>query len=183
MPLSVRNCERNTAVFAKSVNGDPVRITWGPHGTSNDTQRVPTALADDIDFLNSLEKGVLEVVDGPADIVQALQFETSKQREERARREAQAVESLDRRQDRDMVGHPCIGPGPAGRDTTCGRPVLIAHKDANEVPPLCAEHADLAPTFFLVEEGSRGEGATHSRDGVVRREWRQATIAPRATGR
>lgn len=183
MPLSVRNNESNTAVFAKVVGGDSVRITWTPKGTADDTQRVPNSLAEDIDFLNSLERGVLEVVDGPKEIVEALQFETTKQREDRKRREEQAVASLDRRQDRDMIGSTCIGPAPAGRQGECGRAVLIANKNLSEVPPLCKEHEHLAPNYFLHEEGSRGEGATSTRDGVIRREWRQAEIGQRVTGR
>lgn len=183
MPLSVRNREANTAVFAKIVGGEHVRITWGPDGTANDTQRVPNSLAEDIDFLNSLEQGVLEVVDGPEDVVKALQFETAKHRQMREEREARALESLDRRQDRDMIGATCIGPAPAGRQGECGRAVLVANKNLDDVPPLCREHEHLAPTFFLHVDGSKGEGATHSRDGEIRREWRRVEMTQRVTGR
>lgn len=178
-PLRVQNLEANTTVFAKQVNGDPLKITFAAHGNAGDTQRVPTALAQDIDFLNSLEQGVLKVVDGPEDLVAELQFETERQRAERAEAAVKVTETLDRRQERDIVGVTCIGPAPAGRQGTCDRPLIQSAKQQAEVPPLCSEHAGLAPTFYLAEAGSKGEDATESRDGVVRREWRQVTMTER----
>lgn len=175
-PLRVRNLERNTTVFAKTINGNSHRITFGAAGTPNDTLRVPIELAEDIDFLNSLEMGIIEVVDGPADVVEYLQFETKRVREEREEQAQRASEVLDRRQDRDLVGVTCIGPAPAGRTGKCGRSLIQSAKQQGEVPPLCPDHTHLAPTFHLVESGSKGEGATESRDGVVRREWRAAVM-------
>lgn len=185
MPLSVRNNEVNTTVFTKTVAGEPVRITWGAKGQPNDTQRVPNSFADDIDFLNALEQGVFEVVDGPPEILSQINQETAKARrlrEETLARQAAAAESvMDRVQDKSMVGATCIGPG-VRPGQVCGAQLLIAHKNVNDVPPLCGSHADLAPTFSLLETGSKGEGATESRDGVVRREWRQAVLTPSRPG-
>ena len=182
MPLSVRNSVANTVVFAKNVGGDPVKVIWGPKGEPNDTQRVPNSLSEDIDFLNTLEQGTLEVLDGPPELVATLQFETEKAREMRAAADARSMNSLARRQERDMMQATCIGPGPSGRTTECGRTLLIAAKNLQTVPPLCEQHSHLSPQFFLSEEGSRGEGATHSRDGEIRREWRSVQMMPKATG-
>jgi hypothetical protein len=174
-PLRVQNLESNMSVFAKTVNGDPTfRVTFQANGHAGDTQRVPIDLANDIDFLNALEAGVLKVLDGPAEVVEALQFETKQIAEDRKADAARHTEVLDRRQDRDMIGAKCIGPRGAGREGTCDRALVRSAK--SDTPPLCTDHAHLAPTFHLVETGSKGEGATESRDGVVRREWRQAQM-------
>lgn len=178
-PLRVQNLEPNMSVFAKQVNGDPLRITFAANGHAGDTQRVPIAVAQDIDFLNSLESGVLKVVDGPEELVASLQFETERLLAEKKQAAAKATESLDRRQDRDIVGSTCIGPAPAGRTGECGRALIQSAKQQAEQPPLCSEHASLAPTFYLAEAGSKGENATETRDGVVRREWRQVTVTER----
>lgn len=178
-PLRVQNLEANMTVFAKQVNGDPFRVQFSAHGHSGDTQRVPLALCEDIDFLNALESGVLKIVDGPEEIVEALQFETERVRAEREASAAKSTDLLDRRQDRDIVGVTCIGPAPAGRSGNCGRSLIQSAKQQGEVPPLCSEHQSLAPTYHLVETGSKGEGATESRDGVVRREWRAAVMTER----
>ena len=184
MPLTVRNSEKNTTVFTKTVGGDMVRITWGAAGSFNDTQRVPDSLADDVDFLNALDQGVLTVEDGPSEIVERLHRETRASAERReqqlAAQAAQTEAVMNRSQDRDLMGASCIGPAPAGRQGLCGRSLVISRKNVEDVPPLCAEHAHLAPTFILTEDGSKGEGATQSREGVVRREWKQATLMPAA---
>lgn len=176
--LTVKNLMPNSTVFSKQVNGDPFKVQFAAAGHTGDTQRIPVGLAEDIDFLNSLENGVLEVIGGPEDVVAALKFETNRVREERAEQASAATEMLDRRQDRDMVGASCIGPAPAGREGKCGRPLIQSAKQQGEVPPLCSEHAHLTPTFYLAEAGSKGEGATETRDGVVRREWREVQMAP-----
>jgi hypothetical protein len=175
-PLRVENQEANVTTFAKTVGGEFVRIIWQPKGHPGATQRVPLALAQDVDFINSLENGTLKVTGGPADIVQALQFETDTVRAEREAQVAQVDSVLDRRQDKDMVGLTCIAPKGNGRDGECGRSLVMSAKQSAEVPPLCSQHQHLTPTFHLTVVGSKGEGATESREGVVRREWKQATL-------
>ena len=175
--LRVQNNEPNATVFSKQLNGDPFKVQFAAKGYPGDTQRVPVALAEDIDFINSLESGVLTIIDGPSDIVEGLQFETAQVREERQQMEQQHTAMLDRRQDRDIVGTTCIGPGPTGRDAKCNRSLIQSAKQGSEQPPLCSQHAHLSPNFFLAEAGSKGEDATESRDGVVRREWKTVTMA------
>ena len=174
--LTVKNREPNATVFSKQVNGDPLRVTFAAAGHEGDTQRVPVALAEDIDFLNALENGVLEVTGGPQDLVEALQFETERARKAREAEASKVSEVLDRRQDRDILGQTCIGPAPTGREGSCNRPLIQSAKQQGEVPPLCSQHIHLAPNFYLAEAGSKGEGATETRDGVVRREWRQVEV-------
>jgi hypothetical protein len=179
-PLKVQNLEPNVAVFAKMVNGDPTfRVIFQPNGHVGDTQRMPVSLAEDIEFLNSLERGTLKVVGGPQELVEALQFETEALRAERAEAAARQTEILDRQQDRDIIGAKCIGPAPAGRSGTCDRSLIQSAKTSADTPPLCSQHKELAPTFYLAESGSRGRGATDSSDGVIRREWKPITLTER----
>lgn len=178
-PLRVQNLEPNTTVFAKQINGDPLRVQWAAKGHSGDTQRVPLALVEDIEFLNSLEAGVLKVVSGPADVLADLQFETEQVRAERAEAEANSKSVIDRKQDRDIMGATCIGPAPAGRNGECNRSIIQSAKQQGEIPPLCEQHIHLATNFYLAEAGSRGENATEDRDGVVRRNWRPVTVTDR----
>lgn len=178
-PLRVQNLEPNKTVFAKVVDGNMVKVDFAAKGYSGDTQRVPMSIINDTDFLNSLEAGVLKVVDGPAEVLEALQFETEQVRREREESASKHIESLDRRQDRDIVGATCIGPAPTGREGTCGRALIQSAKQQGEQPPLCEEHSHLFHKFYLAETGSKGQDATESRDGVVRREWREVTVTER----
>lgn len=179
--LTVQNHEPNSTVFSKTLNGDPFRVTFAAKGYPGDRQRVPAALADDIDFVNSLERGIIEVVDGPADIIEALQFETKSVREAREAEAQRHTSMLDRRQDRDIVGLKCIGPAPQGRTGECGVAIIQSAKQQADTPPLCSNHQHLTPQFYLAEAGSKGEGATENSDGVVRREWRQAELVKSRT--
>lgn len=179
-PLRIRNNEPNMTVFTKTVNGDPLRLSMKPAGHPGDTIRVPLALAEDVDFLNALDIGTITVVDGPDDVVAALQTNTEDIRRERVADEAAQLNLvLDRSQDNDMIGMKCIGPAPQGRSGTCGRPLLQKAAQSGKVPPLCSGHESMAPLFSLIEVGSKGDaetGASQSSAGIVRKEWRQATI-------
>lgn len=178
-PLVVQNMEGNMSVFAKTLDGDPTfRVTFAANGHRGDTQRMPVSIANDMEFLNSLERGILKVVGGPTDLVEALQFETEQVRSEREAADARDTEMLDRRQDRDIVGLKCVGPAPKGREGTCGRSLIMGAKEQAERPPLCDEHAALSTQFYLAEAGSRGQigEATETRDAVVRREWKPVTM-------
>lgn len=179
-PLVVRNNEPNVTIFAKTVNGDMTRVTFGAKGTATAEQRVPLQFAEDIDFLNALEQGVLTVIGGPPQVVDALQSSANEYRQRhQAELQAQTMSMVDRAQDRDIVGLRCVGPAPFGRDGSCGRQLLQSAKTQGEVPPLCPEHENLAPLFHLVETGSKGEeasGASESSAGIVRREWKQSTL-------
>lgn len=185
-PLRVRNNEKNVTIFTKSVGGDLLKVVFTAAGTSGAEQRVPLALAEDIDFLNALEQGVLTVIDGPRAIVEALQSEADAARKQHMlEQERAALKMVDRAQDRDIVGVTCVGPAPVGRSGSCGRQLLQSAKVQGEEPPLCPEHEHLAPMFHLVETGGKGyeeSGASETSAGVVRREWKQAVITDRATG-
>lgn len=180
-PLMVKNLEGNATTFAKVVNGNALNLRWTAKGHPGDTQRVPYDIVEDTDFLNSLEQGIFEVVDGEPEYVEFLRRETSAVRDRREQEAAKATDMLDRRQDKDMVGVSCIGPAPAGREGECGKALVQSAKAAAEQPPLCSLHSNLSHQFFLAEAGSKGEGATETRDGVVRREWRKVQMTGRQT--
>lgn len=182
MPLLVRNREPNATVFGKIISGENIRILWGAKGTPEDTQRVPNSFAEDIDFLNSLDKGILEVVEAPADIKESLQRETDSLASERERRSKVAAEMVDHQADKSMTATTCKGPAAASRSGECGRQVLVLSKAAKDTPPLCAEHQHLAPEFVLELVGSKGEGATPSRDGEVRHEWTRVQLTAPVKG-
>ncbi len=177
MPLKVRNTTTSTTVFAKVIDGNSIKVTWGPKGQPNDVQRCPDALAQDTDFLNSLETGILVVESGPEAVMAMLKDEVrdiAADRAEAAARAAADIEAtMDRKQDRDILSVTCIGPAGENRTGYCGKAVLVMNAAKADVPPLCEAHAHLADQFYLSEAGSKGEGATESKAGVVRREWKQ----------
>lgn len=185
MPLTVQNHAPNQTLFA--LPGQQP-IVWAAEGDpmSEDIQRVPDDLAKDIAFLRSLDQGLLSVVDGDdPDVLASLQRSSTAYAQRQADNAAKAEAMLDRKQDRDMIGTPCIGPDQRGNPESCGATVLQRASQINGAdpqPPLCDRHKGLAPQFYLTTEGSKGEGATESRAGIVQRTWRQAQMTAPARG-
>lgn len=189
MPMTVRNNEPNTTVFAKNVDGNLVRIIFTAKGQPDDTQRVPDAFADDIDFLNALDQQVLEVIEcsDPA-LKEKIDREvrrSGEHRHQRQQRQQAEIESvMDRSADKSMFGAECIAPQDGRPQLKCGRQILVKRTEVNAKPPLCQQHEFLLPTFYLAEAGSKGSAANGAdpemgREGVVRREWKQVEIAAR----
>lgn len=176
MPLIVRNNEKNPVVFAKGG----VVITWNTAGDRQDldVQMCPDALAEDMDFLTSIRRGQLTVehVSDPIlkEKMEALMVFTGRMATPSDHSNVEAI--LDRRQDRDIVGRPCIGPDERGNDGKCGAQVLNRAANIGDEPPLCTRHQSLINQFYLAEKGSKGEGGDESRDGIVTREWKRVQM-------
>ncbi len=185
MPLTVQNNAANTTLFALPGKQP---IVWAGYGDpmSEDVQRVPDDLAKDIDFLRSLDNGLLTVVDGDdPEVLASLQRSSTAFAERQAANAAKAEAMMDRKQDRDLIGTGCIGPDQRGNPESCGSQVLQRASEINGTdpkPPLCDRHKGLAPQFYLTQDGSKGEGATESRAGQIKRTWRQAQMAPATRG-
>lgn len=165
MPLLVRNTEPNATVFSKGS----IFAKWGPAGDpmGEDIQRVPDEIAEDVDFLRSVDRGILVIEDGTnKEVLETIQRQAAVFQTRRANAEAAETQALDRRQDRDIVQVPCIGPGKTGGQ--CDTPVLIRAAQRGEVPPLCKGHESLSSQYYLAESGSAGDT-----QGGVRREWKQ----------
>lgn len=175
MPLLVRNSERNATVFSK--NG--VSIIWAASGDpmGGDLQRVPDDLQNDVDFLNSVERGILIVEDATdSSVLEKIRSQSAAFLTRRDQAATSVASTLDRRQDRDITQVSCIGPALNGRGGVCGADVLQRAAASGDIPPLCSRHESLAPNFYLAESGSAGENATERIAGKVSKQWKQ--IAP-----
>lgn len=182
MPLLVQNNEPNTTVFSK-VGMQP--IVWAMAGDPNggDVQRVPDNWADDIDFLNALDRGTLTLLDSSnPEISERLAKQSAVFRERREAAASQQTAVLDRRQDRDLTSVGCIGPHSNGRGVEdCGELVLLRAANLGEVPPLCGRHKHLINEFYLVESGSAGESHT-DRPAEKSRTWKRVTMTAPVRG-
>ena len=167
MPLLVRNTSNSPAVFSKK----DVTVTWAISGDPMglDLQRVPDILADDVDFLNSIDRGLLTIESGSD---QAIVDKIAAQarvvvRSDNAAAAAAHEAIMDRRQDRDLISIPCVGPALNGRGGDCDQSVLVRSANRGDVPPLCSHHVSLAPQFYLVYSCSKAEGAAGNKAAPV----------------
>ena len=180
MPLLVENHANNPTIFAKGET----TIIWQAKGDpmGNDVQRCPDAFADDVDFLKSLDVGLLVCTHSDKPELMERLVRSSAQYQERQESAAKHHAGLlDRKQDRDIVSIPCVGPNLNGRGVgTCEASVLVRAAKQGEVPPLCPRHEALAPNFYLTTGGSRGEGATDTTPGKTSAVWKQAEVTASA---
>ena len=155
MPLLVRNNEPNATIYAR----DGIVIRWGVAGDPNgeDVQRVPDSLAEDVDFLRSLDRGILSIDESTDDEIAAkIASQTATFQARRAKAAQATQDSLERRQDKDMVQVACVATTRGGK--ACDKPVLVRNAQRDAAPPLCDGHKHLSSQFIANETGSEGEG-------------------------
>lgn len=162
-PLTVRNLEPNATIFTKRINGEMVMFRLGAAGTTQDTDRVPGHLANDLDFLRSVEIGVIELVDAPESVINRLRFKNgSTSRQARAAAVEESIEAtMDRSTTRDRIGTLCHGPNARGVMGECGRLILQTVEGHQKAPALCNEHKDLVSQFVRVQTKDEDSGVTH----------------------
>ena len=176
-PLLVRNTKNGPTTFYDAASARDIR--WDGKGDHNggDVSVVPLGLLENPDFLNALSKGIIEVIDGPEEVLEALaghlqdsflvrQAQASHNREEESRADIES--HVFHSAARDTMGIPCIGPGPRGGE--CGVLSPVLSRNARDVPPLCSTHQHLAREFAPVE------GEVDS-DGKARISWVRAEVS------
>jgi len=149
MPFLVRNLAPGPAVFTDLANN--IALEWQGAGDPNgdDIQQVPDGLADNVNFLRSVTRGIFVVEEATEEMQAKL---TASGEAWRRRNEAQAkaaIDTLEKGKDADFVTAPCVAPGPRGGD--CGVDVIVRHKHKGEKPPLCDRHAHLGSQLVLIE--------------------------------
>jgi hypothetical protein len=170
--LLVRNLQAGPTVFSDKTSD--TAIEWAGRGdpSGDDIQQVPEALLkDNISFLRSIRRGVLEIVE-PDEETRALldrQVDSWKARE--AAGDQAAKEAIDPAANNDIITVPCIGPNSRGNGD-CGEPVTVREKTKDANPPLCQQHEMLAGSFALTQTGNVVEGKAEEK-------WVRAINDPR----
>ena len=175
-PFMVRNLKTGPTSFTPD-GGQEIR--WQGYGDHNGetVMLVPLNALENQSFLEAINRGTLEVVDGPTEVLDAVNDALNSPYLKRARQVNQAktdeyqdsVNSHVARVDtRDAHGIPCVGPGPRGG--VCGVLSPVMAKDLKTNPPLCNNHKHLAREY-VPEEGEVGP------DGKAVTHWRKAIIS------
>lgn len=174
MPFAVRNLEPGRAVFSDLTKN--IALEWAGAGDldGNDIQQVPDELADNVNFLRALQKGLFKVEEAPAALKEALEKQTASWTRKREQQETLTKESISEEANNDLITTPCIGPGARGGQ--CGEGVVVKEKTMGEKPPLCDKHRGLAAEYVMTETDKIVNGKaqkTWSRAGLAVREVQQ----------
>ena len=175
MPFAVRNLEAGKSVFS-----DPIRnisLEWSGAGDvdGGDIQQVPDELAENVNFIRAMQKGIFEVEEAPEAIKTALEKQSASWRKQKAESAKVSAEAIDPEANNDLVPVPCVGPGPRA-GINCGEAVLLREKTKDDKPPLCDRHKSLAGEYVMTEGDKIVNGKAEvkwSRMGMAQREVQQ----------
>ena len=157
MPLTVKNPLPHPVIYGRKGEES---IIWDASGdpSGGDVQEVSDDFAQHADFLKSVSRGVLEVIDADdPEVLTRLRRKTAQHIDEKyadaeGRTADDALKSFDRVPDRSIVSMTCVGPDQRGSGV-CGTVVMVAPAFAQKYPPLCPPHGPLQPEFVRDSAG------------------------------
>lgn len=170
MPLGVRNALRNPVVFTKK----DLSLAWAPAGdmAGNDFQWCPDSIVDDHDFLDTVARGTLVIEEAEDDVrAKIVRFTSRRPGVKRLAEQEPSINAvIDRQQDKDITTGQCL---------ECGASILTTVKQNEDKPPLCNQHAHLAPQYSLTESGTKGTDPRENgrgERGSLTKTWTKAII-------
>lgn len=161
MPVSqlvaLRNLKPGVTVITPQFNDPKVYLEFQAAGdpSGGDIQYISEELAATPSCVKAIMHGVLALEENTMspEVAQAFQQQMDVATSRRKQAEAQIQQSIDRPQNRDLVGQTCVGPGERA-GSTCGAVVAMQDRAHQDTAPLCARHFDLATQYVRVEDDS-----------------------------
>lgn len=178
MPVSqlvaLRNL-KNTVTVLTPVFNEPTCLEFQPAGdpSGGDIQYASEELVNTPACVKAIQHGVLAVESDTMseEVRHAFEQQMRVARQQRERAEAQISHTIDRPENRDLIGESCVGPG-SRPGTPCGDSVSRHERAVQDTAPLCTRHAHLASEYVQVERN------TYEADGKSSKkyEWLRAKI-------
>jgi hypothetical protein len=142
-----------TTLEHRSMNGTE-EFKWGGRGSAmrDDVIELPDYVVEGANCRRLISKRILTIMNDDAAIAQvdeSTKIWIAKQESDRL----STISNMDRRQDNDMVGLGCIGPGERG--SVCGTKVLVRNANRNDNPPLCELHKHFTDNFVPEHDGEK----------------------------
>lgn len=162
MPFAVRNLEAGPAVFSDPTQN--IALEWQGAGDEdgNDIQQVPDILAENVNFLRALQKGIFQVEEAPEALRAALDKQTTSWRRKRAEAEQATQATISEEANNDIIPTPCVGPG-GKPGVACGADVMVREKQKGDKPPLCAKHKALAGEYVMTQTDKIVDGKAETK--------------------
>ena len=161
-PVLVRNQAQGPTVFEDPQSKQSFEWAGAGDPLGGDLVWVSDEVLNNPNFRRNMERGIFKIEDGSPEVMEQYQrsIMAYRQREDEATARSMAV--IDQQARNDIVGIPCIGPGPAGG--ACGAAASIREKDMALKPPLCMMHNHLAseyvPTLHPTDVDDDGNAKT-----------------------
>lgn len=177
MATLIRNRRKNSVVLP--MPGRPP-LTFMPNGdpASGDLATIDDAEVSTAAIQDAIRQGLIEIVPEEEHDAAYAQADgvVDRMTEDLV---GDAMGTIERKQDRDLIGTLCIGPGPRP-GLTCGATILRASADVKkgDAPPLCGKHESLSAEYYQTEvQVARAESGVD--DGpVTQKVWKRVEMAP-----
>jgi hypothetical protein len=182
MPVSqlaaLRNKKNGVTVLTPYFNDPKTYLEFQAAGDpgGGDVQYISEELAASPAIVKAIQHGILELEEDTMspEVAQAFAQQMRVAQQQRERADAKIAETIDRPENRDLVGESCVGPGER-QGARCSASVPMREKAMSDVAPLCSKHAHLAMEYTRVEDNSYNEDGT-SKKGY---KWFRTTIEER----
>jgi hypothetical protein len=175
MPFAVRNLEAGPAVFSDPTRNIALEWAGADDEDGNDIQQVPDELAQNVNFLRALQKGIFVVEEADEALREALDKQTASWKRRTDEAKAATAATIDPEARNDLISMECIGPSQRA-GVNCGTAVLVREKMIGEKPPLCERHKKLAGEYVMTQTDKIVDGKAEtkwSRAGMGAREVQQ----------
>lgn len=179
--VALRNLKDGVTVLTPNFS-DPrnyleFKAAGDPGG--GDLQYVSEELVNTPACVKAIQHGVLALESDAmsADVKAAFEQQMKVARDQRERQQAAVKATIDRAENRDIVGETCVGPGERP-GVPCGDMVGVRDRTMGDTAPLCARHEHLAMEYTRTEDNSYHADGT-SKKGFT---WFRTRIEPRERG-
>jgi len=162
MPFAVRNLEAGRAVFSDPTHN--IALEWSGAGDidGNDIQQVPDELAQNVNFLRAVQKGIFAVEEADEAIRAALDKQTTSWRRKSDEAKEASAAVIDPEARNDLVQMECVGPSQRA-GVNCGTAVLVREKVIGEKPPLCERHKKLVNEYVMTQTDKIVDGKAETK--------------------
>lgn len=164
--IALRNMKKGVTVLTPNFS-DPrnfleFQAAGDPGG--GDVQYVSEELTTTPAVVKALQHGVLELEADTMspDVKAAFDQQMRVAREQRERSDAVIAATIDRPENRDIVGETCVGPGERS-GAPCGASIAVRDRAQMDIAPLCTRHVHLAMEYTRVEDNSYQPDGTSSK--------------------
>jgi hypothetical protein len=161
--VALRNLKNGVTVLTPDRNdpGNYLEFQAAGDPSGGDIQYVSEEMAATPACVKAIMHGILELERDmmSPDVAMAFQRQMDVAKLQRERAEAGITQTIDRPENRDIIGETCVGPGERA-GAACGAAVAMRDKSNVDTAPLCSRHNDLAAHYIRVEDNSYNPDGT-----------------------
>lgn len=172
--VMVRNTSKKPLVIPLGRGEAPLVFQPSGDAAGGDIIPIDAEVAESAAIHKALSRGYIVKDNGEddeefhADLARREEERLARRAEAQAAKERVVTESIDRKQDRDLVGLTCVAPSEANPNLPCGVSVIRPAVVKGDAPPLCGVHENQSANYVAVEVEDPDQAANANKMKWVR---------------